>query len=157
MALRAGTGKFVITPPLGTPMGGNARVDNYARGILQDLYARALFLDDGTTKLCIVSLDLLGLWQADADRLRSIVAQELGISDAHITMCSTHTHSGPDTFQSLCWNDDKLQRDAELLKPFWDILPGRVIEAARAAKQNARECTLHWGTTENSDVANENR
>ncbi|MGI8904987.1 MAG: neutral/alkaline non-lysosomal ceramidase N-terminal domain-containing protein [Candidatus Sumerlaeaceae bacterium] len=157
MALRAGTAKSIITPELGTPMGGNARLDNYARGVLQDLYARALFLNDGITRICIVSLDLLGMWQADADRLRAAVAAELGIPVGNVTMCSTHTHSGPDTFQSLCWNDDKLERDGELLKPFWEMLPGRILEAARTAQANARECTMQWGTAENREIANNRR
>ena len=157
MALRVGSAKQVITPPLGTPMGGNARLDNYAKGVLQDLYARALILDDGSTELCILSLDLLGLWQADADPVRQAVAEALDIPVGNVTLCCTHTHSGPDTFQSLCWNDDKLQRDAELLKPFRESLPAKIVEAARAAKANAGVATMQWGTAQNADVANNRR
>lgn len=138
-------------------MGGNARLDNYARGVLQDLYARALFLDDGTSQLCIMSLDLLGVFQREADILREAVAAELAISPENVTIASTHTHSGPDTFQTLCWNDDKLQRDEELLKPFWQSLPAKLQQAARLAKQNAQEAEMIYGIAENQAVANNRR
>jgi hypothetical protein len=138
-------------------MGGNARSDNYARGVLFDLFARALYLDDGATRLCIISLDLLGLWEEEASRIRTAVSEALGIPFANVTVCSTHTHSGPDTFQTLCWNEDKLQRDNELLKPFWESLPGQVVEAAGRARDAARECSVYWGTTQNHDIANNRR
>jgi neutral ceramidase len=156
-SLHAGASKVKITPALGTPIGGNARLDNYARGVLQDIYARALFLDDVASAVCLLSLDLLGLLQPDADRLREAVSVELQIPFSNVMIACTHTHSGPDTFQTLCWNEDKLTRDTELLKPFWDELPGKLREVVSAAKRNAQPATMQFATAENREIANNRR
>ena len=55
----AGTAKADITPPVGGLMYGyGARGTNVSTGVHDPLYAKAIVLDDGTTKLTIVALDL---------------------------------------------------------------------------------------------------
>lgn len=132
--LRVGSSKIVITPPVGTPLGGNARADNYATGVLQDLHARALYIETEDRAACIVSLDLLMLWQSDADALRSEVANALGIPFDAVMVACVHTHSAPDLAQSLSWSDEKSARDRQMLEPYRVMLRERVREAAMQAR-----------------------
>src|SRR5688572_25268938 len=99
--IRVGLGLSKITPPVGTPLGGNARLNNYATGIWRDLYTRALWIEDSRNTVCLIALDLLALWQAEADRLRQAVACKVGLQPGNILIASTHTHSGPDTMMSM--------------------------------------------------------
>ena len=55
-AFRAGAATSNITPPLGTSINGGM-TDKPALNIHDELHARALVLDDGTTKLAIVVND----------------------------------------------------------------------------------------------------
>lgn len=81
---------------------GAARVDitpaelpaNYL-GVNDRVYARAIVLDNGTTRAALVSLDAgaipTPLWQALAARVEA----ELDIPAAHLLLGATHTHSVP--------------------------------------------------------------
>jgi hypothetical protein len=65
-----------------------------ANGIHDDLWARAMVIDDGKTRLAIVVLDAIGFMNNDVIDLRSRISKEAEITYAIVT--STHTHEGPD-------------------------------------------------------------
>ena len=65
-----------------------------ANGVHDDLWARAMVIDDGKTRLAIVVLDAIGFMNNDVIDVRERVSKESGITYAII--CSTHTHEGPD-------------------------------------------------------------
>jgi len=65
-----------------------------ANGIHDEVWARAMVLDDGKTRLAIVVLDAIGFMNNDVIDLRSRISKEAGITYAIVT--STHTHEGPD-------------------------------------------------------------
>ena len=65
-----------------------------ANGIHDDLWARAMVIDDGKTRLAIVVLDAIGFMNNDVIDVRNRVSKESGITYAIIS--STHTHEGPD-------------------------------------------------------------
>ncbi len=65
-----------------------------ANGIHDDVWARAMVIDDGKTRLAIVVLDAIGFMNNDVIDLRGKISKESGITYAIVT--STHTHEGPD-------------------------------------------------------------
>lgn len=65
-----------------------------AAGVHDDLWARAMVLDDGRTRLAIVVLDVIGLMHDQVVEIREQLPDELGVTYAIV--CSTHTHQGPD-------------------------------------------------------------
>ena len=56
------------------------------------LMARAIVLSDGTTKIAFVCVDVIGLFNSSAQRVRE---QLMGF--AYVVVSSTHNHHGPDT------------------------------------------------------------
>ncbi len=66
-----------------------------ASGVRDDLWARALVLDQGDTRLAIVAVDLVGWFYEDVLRTRELLGEELGVD--HLLIASTHVHEGPDT------------------------------------------------------------
>ena len=97
-ALRAGVARVVITPPLGVPMAGFGNRAQPSQSVHDDLTATALVLDDGATRLGVLSLDLLALhdWQVAAVRERA--ASAVGLPADNLLVSLTHTHSGPLTW-----------------------------------------------------------
>ena len=102
--LRAGAAKTDLTPDvklLRVPLGGYAaRKGKPATGVLNPVYARALVVEDNTTKanktkVAIVSCDLCflpaGVRLAVAKRLTGTPA-----ADCRLFLAATHTHTGPD-------------------------------------------------------------
>jgi len=95
--LRAGSAKVNITPPLGVKLIGS--YGKPSDSILDDLYAKALVLNDGDTTLAIVSLDLLYSPLEDiTGPVREIITEKIGIPAQNILVCAIHTHSGPEVF-----------------------------------------------------------
>ena len=61
-----------------------------------DLWARTIALQQGTTTVAIVSLDVFGYFFDDVQEVRAMV-DEAGIPVDHVIISSTHNHEGPDT------------------------------------------------------------
>ena len=88
--MKAGVAKAVITNDKPMVM-VNGRTSS---GTLQDIYARALVLNDGTGRLVIVTYDLNCLDVATAI-VRKRVRDELGIEPARLILLATHNHNAP--------------------------------------------------------------
>lgn len=93
--LRAGVAKVEITPPVGTPLGGfGNRFGKPSTAVHDPISAKALVLDDGTTRLAILTTDLVGTNPAMVQR----VAEKSGFPRERLLVCASHTHSGPGAY-----------------------------------------------------------
>jgi len=95
IVLRAGAAAVDITPvefPLNMPGGFSA---NMATGAHDPFHARALVLDDGSTKVALVVVDNLGVAPEVHDEAKQIASKKTGMAADRMLICSTHTHSGP--------------------------------------------------------------
>jgi neutral ceramidase len=95
--VRAGVGRTIVTPPVGTRMGGYGARDHGCEGVHDDLTATALLLDDGQTRIGIVAVDAVGLATDSVARIRALAEQHGILPGQHVTVCCSHTHSGPAT------------------------------------------------------------
>ena len=94
-SFQAGYARRDITPREPVPMWGyGSRHDALSQGTLDPLYADAVVIQAGDTKLAIVELDL-GRSPSDAslDRIRERVKKDTGIVQSFIA--GSHTHHGP--------------------------------------------------------------
>ena len=97
MRLRAGTAKVNITPPIHCPLAGFGARTHGAVGVRDELWARALYLDNGERELALVSVEVLGLGWETVAALRRRVADKTGIPGECVMFSATHTHAGPAT------------------------------------------------------------
>ncbi len=93
--LQAGAARVCITPPVGVDLAGYSGRAGGSTGIHDELYGKALVLDDGATRLAVVTLDLIGLDADAVGRVRALVAEQTGIPAANVLIAASHTHSGP--------------------------------------------------------------
>jgi len=94
---RAGVAVVRITPERPLPMAGYAGRKEPAEGTEQDLFAKALAIEDAAGgRVVLITLDLIGV----SAELRSQVVAALGAAraiPAHaILLNASHTHCGPD-------------------------------------------------------------
>ncbi|MBR6568883.1 MAG: hypothetical protein IKK75_00335 [Clostridia bacterium] len=93
--MRAGFGKYDLTPPLGVELTGYGYyLNRRALSVRDPLYARALFLDCGNSRSLIISCELLGLNRHICADVASHAAK-YGIRFRDLIIVSVHTHTGP--------------------------------------------------------------
>ena len=94
---KAGLASVVVTPEKFIWMAGYAGRDKPAEGKWQDLFAKALILEDEAGKQqVIVTLDLIGVPQELRRRIAARLEEKHGVPSAGLFMNASHTHSGPE-------------------------------------------------------------
>jgi len=95
--LRAGAARIDITPTADAalPMGGyGGRTQNF-RGIHDNIYARAIVLDDGTTQAALVAWESLFVPEAVWAETSRRIAAEAGIPPENLLLSAVHDHGAP--------------------------------------------------------------
>ena len=90
--LKAGSASTNITPPLGTRIPGGFR-PRYAENVDDELFAKAVVIDNGTTRIAIVTCDLIAIPEKVADVAKARIADRCDIPPAHVMINATHTHT----------------------------------------------------------------
>ncbi len=124
--LTAGIGKSKITPRVGTELMGYSNRPGPSAGVHDDLYARALVLDDGIGQVAFVSVEMLWLRQRDVDAVRATVGERCGLTPEQIFVFATHTHSGPGAHHPQNWE-----------RPLGELIADAVVQAYES-RQPAR-------------------
>jgi len=99
-AFTAGIAVRKVTPDPLLPVSGGTGPSHAVTQNKEDLTVRALVLNDGTTRVAIVSVDFLGFPSVHGDKVRAKVPR---IPADHILIGATHTHSAPDMY---CFPDE---------------------------------------------------
>jgi len=140
--LRVGVAAGKITPPSGTPMAGYY----YARGsedVLDDLYAKAAVLDDGSTKVALVVCDLISLPRGTVLDARQLIEQQTGIPGSHVMISATHTHTGPSLSRdSVRDNQDGGSSDPS--RKYTLELPSRIAQVVAEANGRLKPVAVSY-------------
>ena len=142
---KAGTATAVVTPQKLLWMAGYAARKKPAEGKVQDLFAKALALqDEQGNRLVFVTLDLIGVPQSVRHTVAERAEKEFKLPPANLVMNASHTHSGPSfrgsqpTEKEL--EDPKIKDAWEYTQKLQDDIVG-IIGKALAEMQPAR---LTW-------------
>ena len=93
--MRAGFGKWELTPPMGVELAGYGYyLGRCALSVRDPLFARAVLLEEGGMRALIVCCDLLGLSREVCAGV-FVHAKTLGIAPENVLIVSIHTHTGP--------------------------------------------------------------
>ncbi len=122
-------------------------VNNPAKDVLDDMFAKAVYIDDNTGRggVIICAIDCVGISRADINEIRQRVIESGKIPGLKsINICATHTHSAVDT-QGL-WGYD-FYADGKN-EAFMARLKDRVAQAIIAAYEAKENGSLYFGTAE---------
>jgi hypothetical protein len=143
--LRAGVAAVKITPSLTrTVYIAGYESNRVADAVHDDLWARALVLDDGQTRIAVVALDLVGLFNARVRQIRSRIA---AVPPDNVLITCTHVHSGPDTMG--LWGPNPFTTGVDPL--YMARLEDRIVAAVEQASRNLRPVRLLAGKTQVPD------
>ena len=149
-----GFGKTVITP--GDVSSGKYFIAGYdsnnrATGVLDDMFARAVYIDDNTSRggVILCAIDAVGISRRDINDIRKLVLEEGTVKNLKsINICSTHSHSAIDT-QGL-WGE-KLYKSGRS-EEFMTHLKKKAAEAIIAAYNNRKDGKLYYSVLETHDL-----
>lgn len=132
---RAGAATSNITPPLGMEIVGNFAPRPIAAQVHDELHARCLVLDDGTTKLVFVVADTISLARDVWDEAKQKIEVATGIPAANLMFSGTHTHS---SVSAVASPDGSIQYRA--------LLISRVVDGVRRALAQLEPARIAWGS-----------
>lgn len=137
-SLRAAAAVSNITPPLGESIVGGWE-PTPASLVHDQLYARCLVLDDGTTQLAIVICDNVGIPREVFDEAKRQVTESTEIPAANLLMASTHTHSA-----TTARGASKVMIQDEL-NDYQSFLANRISDGVRCAVELLQPARIGWG------------
>ena len=145
---RAGAATSNITPPLGEGIVGNFEIPP-ATYVHDELHARCLALDDGTTRLVFVVVDSVSVNREVFDAAKKRIHEATGIAPAQMMMSATHTHSATSSrgANPLNMRDsaDAAAAARAPLEPYQAFLTRRIADGVQRALANLEPARIGWG------------
>ena len=143
---KVGAAKTDITPSEPIRMSGFPERDQPSRGIRQELYARALALQDGRGKIAaIATLDLIMIDREMADAVAERCRSQYGLARDRLVITVSHTHTGPIAGRAImpCYDLTAAQR--EVVQRYTESVIDRTVATIGASIHNLAPATLEFG------------
>ncbi len=141
---KVGVAKVKITPDQNIWMAGYAARTHPSQGILHDLWAKALFLEDSLENTALlITADLLGFPKEVSDQIRDVLQTEMNLSRSQIILSSSHTHTGPVLTNSLrsIYPIDDTQK--AIIKSYTDGLVVKIVGLAKKARNKVQPASVY--------------
>lgn len=119
-----------------------------ATKIHDPIMARAVVLSDGTKKIALVSVDVVGLFNPFAEGVK---AKLKGFD--YVCVSSTHNHEGPDTLG--LWGSTPFTRGVD--DDYMKRLEDGILKAVAAADKAKQPAVAKIGTAKGGDLLNDSR
>ncbi len=155
--LRVGVARVNITPPVGKILGGYSGravvpplVFAPSEGVHDGLFAKALVLDDGATKVALIGMDTIGVSRSFHRDLHDHVTAATGLGIDQIIIAGSHTHSGPGGLTDRLFVQFAMGPFDE---PLYQSIIAKVGEAVLEADAALTPARIGWGATTVEGIA----
>lgn len=95
MTLRAGAARVDITPNWPVMQGGFGQRTSPSDGVLDRVFAKALWLENEDTAVLMITADLIAMPAQISKPVVEQLVGATGLTSEQILLCASHTHSGP--------------------------------------------------------------
>jgi hypothetical protein len=138
--LMAGAVTSNVTPQLGLPVIGGFKPFP-ATHVHDELFARCIVLDDGSQRIAVVIVDILGIPREVTDLARVQIQKATGIKPSHVLIAATHTHSAvtPRGPQGVFWPDE--------ISAHSKFVASRIADGVQRAVNQLEPAQIGWGRT----------
>ncbi|MCH2118955.1 MAG: neutral/alkaline non-lysosomal ceramidase N-terminal domain-containing protein [Pirellulales bacterium] len=138
--LLAGAVTSNVTPQLGLPVIGGFKPFP-ATHVHDELFARCIVLDDGSQRIAVVIVDILGIPREVTDLARLQIEKATGIKFGHVLIAATHTHSAvtPRGPRGVFWPDE--------ISDHSKFVARRIADGVQRAVNQLEPAQIGWGRT----------
>jgi hypothetical protein len=146
---KAGVATTVITPSKSIWMAGYSARKRASEGVMQDIYAKALALQDRKgERFVLVTTDLLGLTAKVSENVAERARKKYGLGRDRLMFNSSHTHCGPviDRMLAVAYNLDPGQWS--VIDAYTRELEDKLVSAIGGALSNLQPARLSFGRSE---------
>lgn len=133
--MRAGAAKVDITPTVFPIIANGGMLEKTGRIAHDPLHARALVLDDGTTRVAICVVDTCMMMRELIDEAKALASQSTGIPAERMLVSATHTHTAPSAMECL---------GSRLDPPYVAFLTRKIAEVIAQAAGRLQDARIGW-------------
>ena len=152
---RVGLACAKITPEEPIRMAGYASRDKPSEGVLADLYAKAMAIEDGEgQRAVLLTADVIGYNAPVADSICQRIMKETGLERRQILLNPSHTHTGPVIGIPGATSYSLEGEDLARVHQYAEKLTGQLAELAAAALADMKPARLSWGVGVTNIVMN---
>ncbi len=146
---KAGLAKIVITPRESIWMAGYAARTKPSEGTYEELYAKALALEDQSgQRTVLVTTDLLGFPAFLSRKVAARVENQYNLPRNRLLLTSSHTHSGPVVGRTLAVAYDMTADQWSVVDNYTLALEDKVVAVIGDALHHLEPARLRFGRTE---------
>jgi neutral ceramidase len=138
--MKVGISHIDLTPAPGVELSGFAIRTQPSTGVLDPLFAKALYLEDGRERFLWVHCDVIGFEPEMVAAFRRAVKKSSGLDESRVMLSATHTHSGPATIRlrecgvyDPAYTEKLLQCLCEVAEAAWSRTEACSVVAAGAS------------------------
>jgi hypothetical protein len=143
---KAGVAVKAVTPTGPMWMSGYANRTKPAEGKEQDLYVKALALEDPAgNRAVVLTSDLVGIPRSLGEAVYSEVKKKTGLPRERLMLTVSHTHCGPVVRDNLADMYPMSAEEAKKIGPYTEKLRGWMAEVAVQALAGLKPCRLAVG------------
>jgi neutral ceramidase len=144
---KVGLASVKITPEQPVFMAGYASRNKPYERVHDDLFAKALLLEDKAgARGVLITSDLIGFPAEIATPIRKRIAEMTGIPASSVIINSSHTHTGPTLNLDPTPREGRSLADAERTAAYTKELSDKIVQLAAEAAKSVRPVKLSWGT-----------
>jgi neutral ceramidase len=142
---KAGAASVVVTPEKNLFMAGYASRKTPAVGKVQDLFVKALALEDEQGgRLVIVTMDLIGVPQSMRREVAARAEKEYKLPPAALLMNASHTHSGPSLRGSPTSEEDLKNPKIKDAHEYTQALKEKIVGVIGQSLASLQPARLTW-------------
>ena len=147
MEWKVGLANVKITPEKPVPMAGYASRTKPFEKVEQDIYAKALALEDRQgNRAVLVTTDLIGLSRAVAEPVCQRIADKTKLVRSQILLSSSHSHSAPILSLEERTESGVALEDARNIVAYTRGLQDKLVDLAAQALSRLEPARLSWGS-----------
>lgn len=144
--LKVGLAQVKITPTEPIRMAGYASRDKPSEGVLADLYAKAMAIQDARgERVVLLTADVIGFNAPAAERICERITEKTGLERRQILLCPSHTHTGPVIGVPGATSYDLEGNDASVVHRYCNQLADYLAEIAAKALEDLQPAVLSRG------------
>ncbi len=144
---QAGFAAVKITPERPVAMAGYASRNKPSEGVVADLYAKVLVLEDAAGQRAVwITTDLIGLRAAVTEDIFKEVMARTGLKRHQLLINSSHTHTGPAIADTDASAYSIADRAAAETRAYRRTLHQRIVAAVEQALTKLEPVELSYGT-----------